>query len=153
MASAAGGEVEVDVAEWFQAVAEEAITRATFGRSYDSGRVVFRMQARLMAFASEAFRKVLVPGYRYVGVASNRNREVTRRLYLNLFAPGLESIRRFLPTKKNRLSWSLDREIRRGLVALIGRRSAEAEEEDEDEAGLSDKGSGGFRDLSLTAKK
>jgi PHYB activation tagged suppressor 1 len=56
----------VDVAEWFQAVTEEAITRATFGRSYDSGRVVFRMQGRLMAFASEAFRKVLVPGYRYV---------------------------------------------------------------------------------------
>ncbi|RLM56343.1 hypothetical protein C2845_PM10G15400 [Panicum miliaceum] len=115
MASTAGGEVEVDVAEWFQAVAEEAITRATFGRSYDSGRVVFRMQARLMAFASETFRKVLVPGYR------------------------------FLPTKKNRLSWSLDREIRRGLVTLIGRRSDEAEE-DED-AGLNDKGSNGFRDL------
>ncbi|TKW22551.1 hypothetical protein SEVIR_4G236100v4 [Setaria viridis] len=115
MASAAGGEVEVDVAEWFQAVAEEAITRATFGRSYDSGRVVFRMQARLMAFASEAFRKVLVPGYR------------------------------FLPTKKNRLSWSLDREIRRGLVTLIGHRSDEAEEGGGAE--LNDKGSNGFRDL------
>ncbi|XP_062233112.1 cytochrome P450 734A4-like [Phragmites australis] len=113
MASAAGGEVEVDVAEWYQAVAEEAITRATFGRSYDSGRVVFRMQARLMAFASEAFRKVLVPGYR------------------------------FLPTKKNRLSWRLDREIRRGLVTLIGRRSNEAEEED---AELNYKNDG-FRDL------
>ncbi|CAL5053598.1 unnamed protein product [Urochloa decumbens] len=112
---AAGGEVEVDVAEWFQAVAEEAITRATFGRSYDSGRAVFRMQARLMAFASEAFRKVLVPGYRFV------------------------------PTKKNRLSWSLDREIRRGLVELIVDRSDEAEDEDVND----DKGtnSNGFRDL------
>ncbi|KAM3212148.1 hypothetical protein ACQJBY_065312 [Aegilops geniculata] len=115
MACASGGEVEVDVAEWFQAVAEEAITRATFGRSYASGRVVFRMQGRLMAFASEAFRKVLVPGYR------------------------------FLPTKKNRMSWGLDREIRRGLVQLIGRRSDAAEE---DEAEIKDKGnSGGFRDL------
>jgi PHYB activation tagged suppressor 1 len=67
MAEAAGGtgEVEVDVAEWFQAVTEEAITRATFGRSYHDGRAVFAMQGRLMAFASEAFRKVLVPGYRY----------------------------------------------------------------------------------------
>jgi len=65
MAAAGGsGEVEVDVAEWFQAVTEEAITRATFGRSYDDGRAVFAMQGRLMAFASEAFRKVLVPGYR-----------------------------------------------------------------------------------------
>jgi PHYB activation tagged suppressor 1 len=67
MASASSsGEVEVDVAEWFQAVTEEAITRATFGRSYDDGRVVFAMQGRLMAYASEAFRKVLVPGYRCV---------------------------------------------------------------------------------------
>ncbi|KAL6602945.1 hypothetical protein ACP70R_043306 [Stipagrostis hirtigluma subsp. patula] len=112
--AAAGGEVEVDVAEWYQAVAEEAITRATFGRSYDSGRAVFRMQARLMAFASEAFRKVLVPGYR------------------------------FLPTEKNRQSWSLDREIRRGLITLIGRRSEEADEED---AELNDKNGNGFRDL------
>uniref|UniRef100_A0ACD6AE88 Uncharacterized protein n=1 Tax=Avena sativa TaxID=4498 RepID=A0ACD6AE88_AVESA len=116
MARASGvGEVEVDVAEWFQAVTEEAITRATFGRSYDSGRAVFRMQGRLMAFASEAFRKVLVPGYR------------------------------FFPTKKNRMSWGLDREIRRGLVRLIGRRSDAAAEEHE----AKEKGScnGGFKDL------
>ncbi|CAN6216419.1 unnamed protein product [Urochloa humidicola] len=111
--AAGGGEVEVDVAEWFQAVAEEAITRATFGRSYDSGRAVFRTQARLMAFASEAFRKVLVPGYR------------------------------FLPTKKNRLSWSLDREIRRGLVELIGHRSDEAEQDVKDKGNSNN----GFRDL------
>ena len=65
-AAASSGEVEVDVAERFQAVTEEAITRATFGRSYDDGRVVFAMQGRLMAYASEAFRKVLVPGYRCV---------------------------------------------------------------------------------------
>ncbi|KAL5212470.1 hypothetical protein ABZP36_023317 [Zizania latifolia] len=111
MAAAGGGsgEVEVDVAEWFQAVTEEAITRATFGRSYDDGRVVFAMQGQLMAFASEAFRKVLVPGYR------------------------------FLPTKKNRLSWRLDREIRRSLTRLIGRRSDEADGEKAD--------GGSFRDL------
>ncbi|XP_066325193.1 cytochrome P450 734A2-like isoform X1 [Miscanthus floridulus] len=99
-AAASSGEVEVDVAEWFQAVTEEAITRATFGRSYDDGRVVFAMQGRLMAYASEAFRKVLVPGYR------------------------------FLPTKKNWQSWKLDREIRRSLTRLISRRSDEAEAEE-----------------------
>ncbi|WVZ77415.1 hypothetical protein U9M48_025282 [Paspalum notatum var. saurae] len=105
MAAAAAGsggevEVEVDVAEWFQAVTEEAITRATFGRSYHDGRAVFALQGRLMAYASEAFRKVLVPGYR------------------------------FLPTKKNWQSWKLDREIRRSLTRLIARRSHEAEEEE-----------------------
>ncbi|OEL37863.1 Cytochrome P450 734A2 [Dichanthelium oligosanthes] len=105
MAAAGGsGEVEVDVAEWFQAVTEEAITRATFGRSCDDGRVVFAMQGRLMAYASEAFRKVLVPGYR------------------------------FLPTKKNWQSWKLDREIRRSLTRLIARRSDEAEAENADDA-------------------
>ena len=67
MAVAGGsGEVEVDVAEWFQEVTEEAFTRVTFGSSYNDGRTVFAMQSQLMAFASEAFRKVLVPGYRYV---------------------------------------------------------------------------------------
>jgi PHYB activation tagged suppressor 1 len=107
-AMAAGGEVEVDVAEWFQAVTEEAITRATFGHSYDGGRVVFAMQGRLMAYASEAFRKVLVPGYR------------------------------FLPTKKNWQSWKLDREIRRSLTRLIARRSDEAEEAAADDGSFRD---------------
>jgi PHYB activation tagged suppressor 1 len=51
-----------------------------------------------------------------------------------------------LPTKKNRLQWSLDREIRRGLVTLIGHRSDEAAQDDDSE--LNDKGSSnGFRDL------
>ena len=68
--SSSSSEVEVDVAEWFQVVTEEAITRATFGRSYDDGQVVFAMQGRLMAYASEAFRKVLVPGYRCVSSPS-----------------------------------------------------------------------------------
>ncbi|KAL6888864.1 hypothetical protein ACP4OV_009890 [Aristida adscensionis] len=111
-AEGGAGEVEVDVAEWFQVVTEEAITRATFGRSYDDGRAVFALQGRLMAFASEAFRKVLVPGYR------------------------------FLPTRKNWLSWKLDREIRRSLTRLIARRSDEAADEEE-KAG----DAGGFRDL------
>lgn len=60
-------------------------------------------------------------------------------------APSIQSICRFLPTKKNRMSWGLDREIRRGLVQLIGRRSDAAEEH---ETEIKDKGnSGGFRDL------
>ncbi|KQJ93952.1 cytochrome P450 734A2 isoform X2 [Brachypodium distachyon] len=118
---AMGGEVEVDVAEWFQAVTEEAITRVTFGGSYSDGRVVFGMQGRLMAFASEAFRKVLVPGYRFV------------------------------PTRKNWLSWKLDRDIRRNLTRLIGRRSHEATaaaaEAEGEEKKQTDSGGGGFRDL------
>ncbi|OAY82940.1 Cytochrome P450 734A6 [Ananas comosus] len=86
------GEVEIDVSEWFHVVAEDAITRAAFGRSYDDGKAVFRLQNQLMGFASEAFRKVFIPGYR------------------------------FLPTKRNKICWRLDREIRKNLVKLINRR-------------------------------
>ncbi|XP_015694204.2 cytochrome P450 734A6 [Oryza brachyantha] len=93
------GEVEIDVSDWFQVVTEDAITRTAFGRSYEDGKVVFKLQAQLMAFASEAFRKVFIPGYR------------------------------FLPTKKNTSSWKLDKEIRKNLVTLIGRRQEAGDDE------------------------
>ncbi|RLN25394.1 hypothetical protein C2845_PM07G00510 [Panicum miliaceum] len=64
MAAAGSGEVEIDVSEWFQVVTEDAITRTAFGRSYEDGKAVFKLQTQLMAFASEAFRKVFIPGYR-----------------------------------------------------------------------------------------
>ncbi|CAD6239999.1 unnamed protein product [Miscanthus lutarioriparius] len=99
MAAAASGEVEIDVSEWFQVVTEDAITRTAFGRSYEDGKAVFKLQTQLMAFASEAFRKVFIPGYR------------------------------FLPTKKNTSSWKLDKEIRKNLVTLIGRRQEAVDNE------------------------
>uniref|UniRef100_A0ACD5VFX4 Uncharacterized protein n=2 Tax=Avena sativa TaxID=4498 RepID=A0ACD5VFX4_AVESA len=99
MADAASGDVEIDVSEWFQIVTEDAITRTAFGRSYEDGKAVFKLQTQLMAFASEAFRKVFIPGYR------------------------------FLPTKKNTSSWKLDKEIRKNLVTLIGRRQEATDEE------------------------
>ncbi|PNT70057.1 hypothetical protein BRADI_2g04660v3 [Brachypodium distachyon] len=99
MADTESGEVEIDVSEWFQIVTEDAITRTAFGRSYEDGKAVFKLQTKLMAFASEAFRKVFIPGYR------------------------------FLPTKKNTSSWKLDKEIRKNLVTLIGRRQEATDDE------------------------
>ncbi|RLM87431.1 hypothetical protein C2845_PM04G32620 [Panicum miliaceum] len=92
LSSAAGGEVEVDVAEWYQRLPQEAITLATFGRNYDEGSVVFRLQGEHASYATEAHSKVFMPGYR------------------------------FLPTRKNRRVWQLDREIRRllGKAATTG---------------------------------
>ncbi|OAY77576.1 Cytochrome P450 734A6 [Ananas comosus] len=110
--SAAAGEVEIDVSEWFQIVTEDAITRTAFGRSYEDGKAVFQLQTQLMGFASEAFRKVLIPGYR------------------------------FLPTRKNTSSWKLDKEIRKHLVRLIGRRK-----EDSDSASAGEKPDGRAKDL------
>ncbi|KAJ6829794.1 putative cytochrome P450 superfamily protein isoform X1 [Iris pallida] len=85
-------EVEIDVSEWFQGVTEDAITRTAFGQSYDDGKAVFELQAQQMVFAAEAFRKVFIPGYR------------------------------FLPTEKNMITWKLDKEVKRNLMTLIGRR-------------------------------
>lgn len=86
------GEVEMDVSELFQSMTEDAITGTAFGVSYQQGKTVFRLQAKQMVFASEAFRNVFIPGYR------------------------------FLPTQKNMDSWRLEREINRSLVGLINAR-------------------------------
>lgn len=85
-------EVEIDVCEWYRLLTEDIITRMTFGSSYDEGKAIFRLQAQQMALTSEAFRKIPIPGYR------------------------------FLPTKKNVMSWKLDNEIKNSLINLIDRR-------------------------------
>ncbi|KAI0515881.1 hypothetical protein KFK09_008549 [Dendrobium nobile] len=69
-AAANGGEggVEVDVAELYHSMTEEAVTRTTFGRSsFDDGKAVFQLQTKLMAFAAEAFNRVFIPGYSWTG--------------------------------------------------------------------------------------
>ncbi|CAL9081002.1 unnamed protein product [Musa textilis] len=103
-----GEEVEIDVSEWFQTVTEDAITRTAFGRSYDDGKAVFQLQAQQMVFAAEAFRKVFIPGYR------------------------------FLPTKKNTNSWKLEKEIKRSLIRLIGRRKERLGEEGKPDGSVKD---------------
>ncbi|XP_074579881.1 cytochrome P450 734A6-like [Curcuma longa] len=106
LAAVPGVEVEVDVSEWFQTVTEDAITRTAFGGSYDDGKAIFRLQSQQMEFAADAFRKVLIPGYR------------------------------FLPTKKNTESWKLEKKIKRSLIQLIGRRKEQPAGEMKDLLGL-----------------
>ncbi|XP_010254323.1 PREDICTED: cytochrome P450 734A1-like [Nelumbo nucifera] len=86
------GEVEIEVSDWFQTLTEDVITRTAFGISYEDGKAIFQLQAQQMLYAAEAFQKVFIPGYR------------------------------FLPTKKNRSSWKLDKEIKKSLMKLIERR-------------------------------
>ncbi|KAJ1292212.1 hypothetical protein BS78_02G374400 [Paspalum vaginatum] len=88
-AGSGGGEVEVDVAEWYPRLPQEVIALATFGRNYDEGSVVFWLQGEHASYATEAHSKVFIPGYR------------------------------FFPTRKNRRIWQLDREIRRLLAKFI----------------------------------
>lgn len=86
------GKVEIEVSNWFQNLVEDVITRATFGSSYEDGRAIFELQSQQMLHATEAYQKVFIPGYR------------------------------FLPTRKNRISWRLEKEIRKSLLKLIDRR-------------------------------
>lgn len=85
-------EVEIEVSEWFQRLTEEVVTRTVFGTSYEDGKSIFQLQAQQMVSAIESFQKVFISTYR------------------------------FLPTKKNRDSWKLDKEISKSLVELIERR-------------------------------
>ncbi|KAG9152924.1 hypothetical protein Leryth_012542 [Lithospermum erythrorhizon] len=84
--------VEIEVSEWFQTLTEDIVTRTAFGRSYEDGKAIFRLQAQQMVLASEAFQKIFIPGYR------------------------------FIPTKRNMMSWKLDKEIKKSLVKVIDER-------------------------------
>uniref|UniRef100_A0A803LN62 Cytochrome P450 734A1 n=1 Tax=Chenopodium quinoa TaxID=63459 RepID=A0A803LN62_CHEQI len=86
------GKVELEVSEWFQNLTEEVITRTIFGASYDDGKKIYQLQAKQIVFAAESFQKVFFPG------------------------------QRFLPTKRNRTTWKLDREIEASLMKLISQR-------------------------------
>ncbi|KAH9761949.1 cytochrome P450 734A1 [Citrus sinensis] len=94
VAMSKSGSVEVEVSEWFQLLTEDVITRTAFGSSYEDGKAIFRLQAQQMELAAETFRKVFIPGYR------------------------------FLPTKRNISSWKLDKQIKRSLTKLIEKRKA-----------------------------
>ncbi|KAJ0985657.1 hypothetical protein J5N97_004013 [Dioscorea zingiberensis] len=94
------GDFEIDVYDWFHSLTEDAISQTVFGRNYEDGKAVFQLQAQQMLFAAEAFYKVLIPGYRY------------------------------LPTRKNTISWKLEKEIRRKLVRLISRRKDDHDDEE-----------------------
>jgi len=58
------GEVEIEVSECFQNLTEDVITRTAFGSSYEDGKAVFRLQAKQMELAADAFQKVFIPGSR-----------------------------------------------------------------------------------------
>lgn len=66
VAMSKSGSVEVEVSEWFQLLTEDVITRTAFGSSYEDGKAIFRLQAQQMELAAETFRKVFIPGYRYL---------------------------------------------------------------------------------------
>ncbi|KAK4343467.1 hypothetical protein RND71_036561 [Anisodus tanguticus] len=91
--SSKNAETEIEVSEWFQSLTEDIVAQTTFGRSYEQGKAIFRLQSQQMVLASEAFQKVFIPGYR------------------------------FMPMKRNIKSWKLDTEIKKLLMKLIQERT------------------------------
>ncbi|XP_059076382.1 cytochrome P450 734A6-like [Cryptomeria japonica] len=85
-------EKEVDVAEEFKALTSDVIARTAFGSSYLQGKHIFDLLAQQMSLACQDSVKLMVPGYR------------------------------FLPFKRNRQRWRLNREIKRALKELITNR-------------------------------
>nr|AOA32957.1 CYP734A51 [Primula veris] len=84
--------MEIEVSHWFQNLTEEIITHAVFGSSYEQGKAIFELHSQKMIHYFASYDKVFIPGYR------------------------------FFPTKKNRQSWKLDREIENSSTKLINER-------------------------------
>ncbi|KAG6426094.1 hypothetical protein SASPL_110308 [Salvia splendens] len=85
-------EIEIEVSVWFQSLLEDIITKITFGRNYEEGLVISKLQAHQTAHATEAYQNAFIPGYR------------------------------FLPTSASRVSRRISKEIRNYLLKLIDRR-------------------------------
>ncbi|KAL0391984.1 UNVERIFIED_CONTAM: cytochrome [Sesamum radiatum] len=82
-------EFELDVHKELQQLAADIISRTAFGSSYEEGKCIFELQEQQVSLTLLALRTLYIPGFR------------------------------FLPTKKNRLRWKLDRETRESIRALI----------------------------------
>ena len=62
-------EVEIEISEWFQGLTEDVITKMTFGNSFEQGKAIFKLHSQQMFLAAQSFRKLFIPGYRYIYIS------------------------------------------------------------------------------------
>uniref|UniRef100_A0A1W7HBX9 Cytochrome P450 n=1 Tax=Scoparia dulcis TaxID=107240 RepID=A0A1W7HBX9_SCODU len=82
-------EFELDVQKALENLSADIISRTAFGSSFEEGKRIFELQDQQTVLTLHAQRSVYFPGLR------------------------------FLPTKRNRMMWKLEKEIRNSVRALI----------------------------------
>ncbi|XP_020530345.1 cytochrome P450 734A1-like [Amborella trichopoda] len=90
-------EYEMEVNKELHKLTADLISRTAFGSNYEEGNHIVKMQEEQMIYVSESLRSVYIPGFRFV------------------------------PTKKNRRRWKLEREIRSAFRKLIQKKEGERE--------------------------
>ncbi|KAK4770406.1 hypothetical protein SAY87_030938 [Trapa incisa] len=86
------GPRELDVAVELQTLASDIISRTAFGSTFAEGKRIFELQKEQVRLVLEAYQSIYVPGLRFV------------------------------PTKKNRRRYEIDREVKSALRAIIERK-------------------------------
>jgi cytochrome P450 len=80
---------EIDVHVEFSTLTSEIISHAVFGSSYNEGKKVFELQRELQ--------------------------QMVAKVDLSIFIPGIQ----YIPTKKNRYAWKIDRRLKEILHSII----------------------------------
>ncbi|KAF8720922.1 hypothetical protein HU200_023325 [Digitaria exilis] len=91
-------EAEVELNRNFQELTADVISRTAFGSSYKEGKQVFHTQKQLLAVAMATLLNVQLPGFKQVNM--------------------------YLPTKTNRLKWTLEKKLKNTLTTIIQTRLA-----------------------------
>ncbi|KAI9191584.1 hypothetical protein LWI28_010431 [Acer negundo] len=68
------GTCEIDVAPEFQNFAGDVIARTAFGSCFEEGKMIFELQKEQLALSLEAFQSIYFPGLRFIPTKKNRRR-------------------------------------------------------------------------------
>ncbi|KAM0875242.1 hypothetical protein ACQ4PT_036931 [Festuca glaucescens] len=88
-ANSKSGEIEIEFSKQFQELTADVISRTAFGSSYKEGEEVFQAQKQLQAISVATLLNLQIPGFKY------------------------------LPTKRNRCQWMLEKKLQNMLSEMI----------------------------------